>query len=115
MSTPAKIRTFAAAAVGLACCLAAVIALASGALGGQFQSIGNRDAPAVDSTTGLYFSLNDMDAQVANVLLVGGDATLAADRAQDLKIYASDRANASPLNCGSGSFLCGRPSIQINR
>jgi hypothetical protein len=94
MSTPAKIRTGAAVAVALACCLAAVIAVASGALGGQFQSIGNRDAPAVDSTTGLYFSLNDMDAQVANVLLVGGDATLAADRAQDLKIYASDRATA---------------------
>src|ERR1700689_2221319 len=94
MSTPAKIRTFAAAAVGLACCLAAVIAFASGALGGQFQAIGNRDAPAVNSTTGLYFSLNDMDAQVANVLLVGGDATLATDRAQDMKIYASDRATA---------------------
>jgi hypothetical protein len=94
MSTPAKIRTGAAAAVALACCLAAVIAVASGALGGQFQAIGNRDAPTVNSTTGLYFSLNDMDAQVANVLLVGGDATLAADRSQDLAIYGSDRATA---------------------
>jgi hypothetical protein len=94
MSTPAKTRTLAAAAVALACCLAAIIAVASGALGGQFQSIGNRDAPAVNSTTGLYFSLNDMDAQVANVLLVGGDTTLAADRAQDLEIYGSDRATA---------------------
>jgi hypothetical protein len=94
MSTPAKTRTLAAAAVALACCLAAIIAVASGALGGQFESIGNRDAPAVNSTTGLYFSLNDMDAQVANVLLVGGDTTLAADRAQDLEIYGSDRATA---------------------
>src|SRR6202020_140821 len=94
MSTPAKIRTGAAVAVALACCLAAVIAVASGALGGQFQSIGNHDAPAVNSTTGLYFSLNDMDAQVANVLLVGGDATLAADRAKNMKISASDRAPA---------------------
>src|SRR5277367_2710288 len=94
MSTPAKIRTGAAAAVAIACCLAAVIAVASGMLGGQFSSIGNRDAPAVDSTTGLYFSLNDMDAQVANVLLVGGDAALAADRTKDLAIYGSDRATA---------------------
>jgi hypothetical protein len=78
----------------LACCLAAVIAAASAGLGGQFRSIGNRDAPSVDSTTGLYFSLNDMDAQVANVLLVGGDASLAADRARDLAIYRSDRATA---------------------
>src|SRR5580700_6382087 len=92
MSTPAKIRYGAAAAVALACCLAAVIAVASGALGGQFQSIGNRDAPAVDSTTGLYFSLNDMDAQVANVLLVGGDATLAADRTQ---VPAIESGNAA--------------------
>ena len=35
-----------------------------------------------------------MDAQVANVLLVGGEAGLAADRAQDLAIYGSDRATA---------------------
>jgi hypothetical protein len=94
MSTPAKIRTGAAAAVAIACCLAAVIAVAFGALGGQFQSIGDRDAPTVDSTTGLYFSLNDMDAQVANVLLVGGDDALAADRAQDLASYDRDRATA---------------------
>jgi hypothetical protein len=94
MSTPVRIRTGAAAAVALACCLAAVFAVASVSLGGQFRSIGNRDAPAVDSTTGLYFSLNDMDAQVANVLLVGGDATLTADRAQDVAIYGGDRATA---------------------
>src|SRR6202034_4598703 len=91
MSTPARIRNGAVAAVALACCLAAVIAVVSGALGGQFQAIGNRDAPTVDSTTGLYFSLNDMDAQVANVLLVGGDATLATGIAQDMFVYASDR------------------------
>jgi hypothetical protein len=94
MSTPARVRNSAVAAAALACCLAVVIAVASGALGGQFRSIGNHDAPAVDSTTGLYFSLNDMDAQVANVLLVGGDASLGADRAQDLAIYGSDRTTA---------------------
>jgi hypothetical protein len=71
MSTPAKIRIGAAAAMAIACCLAVVIPVAFGALGGQFQSIGDRDAPTVDSTTGLYFSLNDMDAQVANVLPTG--------------------------------------------
>jgi hypothetical protein len=94
MSTPARIRIGAAAALALACCLAAVIAVALSALGGQFGSIGNSDAPAVDSTTGLYFSLNDMDAQVANVLLVGGSTALTADRTQDLAIYSSDRATA---------------------
>jgi hypothetical protein len=63
-------------------------------LGGEFQSIGHRDAPEVDAATGLYFSLNDMDAQVANVLLVGGDATLAGDRAQDISTYGSDASTA---------------------
>ena len=58
----------------LACCLAAVIAVSFGRLDGEFQSIGNRQVPEVDAATGLYFSLNDMDAQVANVLLVGGNA-----------------------------------------
>jgi hypothetical protein len=67
-STPGRIFSVATAAVVLACCLAAVIAVAFGGLGGDFQSTGQRDAPEVNATTGLYFSLNDMDAQVANVL-----------------------------------------------
>ncbi|HEY5395256.1 MAG TPA: hypothetical protein VIL16_07640 [Trebonia sp.] len=94
-STPARIRAGAAAALVLACCLAAVIAVLLGRLDGEFQSIGNRQVPEVDAATGMYFSLNDMDAQVANVLLVGGNASLAADRASDLTIYGRDRATAS--------------------
>jgi hypothetical protein len=82
------------AAVVLACCLAAAIAIVFGGLGGEFQSTGQRDAPEVNAATGLYFSLNDMDAQVANMLLVGGDARLADDRSQDLAIYARDRLTA---------------------
>jgi hypothetical protein len=93
-STPGRTLSGAVAAVVLACCLAAVIAVAFGGLGGDFRSIGQRDAPEVDAATGLYFSLNDMDAQVANVLLVGGDARLAADRSQDLAIYQRDRLTA---------------------
>ena len=93
-STPARIRAGATAAVVLACCLAAVTGVVSGTLGGEFQSIGSRDAPEVGASTGLYFSLNDMDAQVANVLLVGGDAALARDRSQDLATYGHDLATA---------------------
>jgi hypothetical protein len=116
MSTPAKIRIGAAAAVAIACCLVAVIAVAFGALGGQFQSIRDRDAPTVDSTTGLYFSLNDLDAQVANVLLVGGDGALAADRSQDLAIYGSDRATAdadlTQALAASGSDAAGQRELR---
>jgi hypothetical protein len=94
-STPARIWAGAVAALVLACCLAAVIAVLFGRLDGEFQSLGNRQVPEVDAATGMYFSLNDMDAQVANVLLVGGNASLAADRANDVAIYGSDRATAN--------------------
>jgi hypothetical protein len=60
------------AALVLACFLAAVIAVLFGRLDGEFQSMGNRRVPEVDAAAGMYFSLNDMDAQVANVLLLGG-------------------------------------------
>ena len=80
------------AIAALACCLAALTAVLLGQLRGDFQAIGQRDAPEAGATTGLYFALNDMDAQVANVLLVGGDSALAASRAQDLATYARDRA-----------------------
>jgi hypothetical protein len=93
-STPGRTFSGAAAAVALACCLAAAIAVVFGGLGGEFRSTGQRDAPEVDAATGLYFSLNDMDAQVANVLLVGSGARLAADRSQDLAIYDHDRLTA---------------------
>jgi len=93
-STPARLRAAVAAVVLLACCLATVIAVVSSGLSGDFQAIGQRDAPEVNAATGLYFSLNDMDAQVANVLLVGGGTALAADKRQDLAAYASDRATA---------------------
>jgi len=95
MSTPAKIRTAAAAAVAVACCLAAVLAVALGALGGQFQTMGGLDESAVDSATGLYYSVNDMDAQVGNVLLVGNNPTLAADKSMDISTYDSDLATAN--------------------
>jgi hypothetical protein len=93
-STPARLRAAVAAIVLLACCLATVIAVVSSGLSGDFQAIGQRDAPEVNAATGLYFSLNDMDAQVANVLLVGDDTALTADKRQDLAAYASDRATA---------------------
>jgi hypothetical protein len=93
-STPGRVMTAAAAVVLLTCLLAALTAAVSGRLAGDFHAIGQRDAPEVGASAGLYFALNDMDAQVANVLLVSGDASLAADRSQDMAIYAGDRATA---------------------
>ena len=93
-STPVRVRAHAAAIIALACCLAALAGVLLGQVRGEFQAMGQRDAPEAGATTGLYFALNDMDAQVANVLLVGGDPALAASRSQDLATFASDRATA---------------------
>ena len=93
-STPARVATGVVAAAVLTGCLATVVAVCAGQLAGDVQSIGQQQAPRVDAATGLYFSLNDMDAQVANVLLIGADKALAAGRVQDLALYASDRSAA---------------------
>ena len=101
--TPVRIRAFTFAAVALAVCLAAVSAVLLAELNGSFAAIGRTDAPEADSTASLYFSLNDMDAQIANVLIVGApaqavteaDRTLAADRTADAGFYASDVAAVS--------------------
>ena len=93
-STPVRVRTRAAAVVLLACCLTALTAVLFSQLYGAFQAIGQQDAPEAGATTGLYFALNDMDAQVANVLLAGGDTALSASKSRDLAAYAGDRATA---------------------
>ena len=57
--------------------------------------IGHQTAPVVEASTDLYLRLNDMDAQMANILLVGGAKNLGFTRAQALQIYESDRQQAS--------------------
>jgi hypothetical protein len=80
--------------IAAAAALAAVIAVAFSGVGGGLSSIGGTEAPEVSAATGLYFSLNDMDAQVANVLLAGPDPALAAARPSYLTTYARDRQAA---------------------
>jgi hypothetical protein len=93
-TTPGRIRVGVALVVLVAVGLGIAIAAVSGGLSSGFTAIGNHDAPLVEQSNALYQSANDMDAQVANVLLTGNDPSLASDRSQDLSIYASDRANA---------------------
>ena len=112
MSTPAKIRTAAAAAVAVACCLAAVLAVALGALGGQFKTMGGLDESAVDAATGLYYSVNDMDAQVGNVLLVGNNRALAADNKVDIATYDSDLATANSELTQTMAIEADNPMVQ---
>src|SRR3984885_7737757 len=70
-TTPDRIRGMAAAAVVAAVLLGVIMAAVSGSIASGLQLIGHRSDPEVLATTDLYFRLNDMDAQGANVLLGG--------------------------------------------
>ena len=93
-TTPAVLSMATAAIVVLAVALAATVAILFSLQNDGFHAIGGTDAPETRATTGLYFSLTDMDAQVANVMLAGDSATLAATKAGNYASYASDRATA---------------------
>jgi hypothetical protein len=95
-TTPGRVRVGVAAVVLVACGLGVLVAAVFAGVNSGLAAIGNTDAPLVEQSTGLYYSVNDMDAQVGNVLLAGTSTNpeLAADRSQDLTIYASDRQRA---------------------
>lgn len=61
---------------------------------GSWADVRERSAPQVTSATGLYFTLNDMDAQLANQLMMGDTASLSALRVQAAGIYGQRRAQA---------------------
>jgi hypothetical protein len=58
------------------------------------QVIGHGSGPQAAATADLYFALSDMDAQVADVLLIGREQTLGIGRQQALTRYGQDRARA---------------------
>ncbi|MFH8386512.1 hypothetical protein ACH4E7_37235 [Kitasatospora sp. NPDC018058] len=81
-------------------CLAALIVagtVTATVLGGARDGtdvIGHRAAPQVVRSADLYFALNDMDAQAANLLLFGADADYAALRKETLDTYEQRRTQA---------------------
>src|SRR5215469_310252 len=96
-TTPGLIRMGTVGVVVVTAVLAAVIAVAFGGVGGQLNLIAGTDAPEASAATGLYFSLNDMDAQVGNMLLDGASATMpamAAAKSHDMATFTTDRENA---------------------
>lgn len=93
-TTPGRIRLLAFAAVIPGVALPLIVALIFANVASGLRLIGQQAGPEVVTSTDLYFRLNDMDAQVANVLLVGGQQGLGLDRQQALAIYQQDRAKA---------------------
>lgn len=111
-NTPGKVAAWTIAVIVLACGLAALIATTSGDVSSGFTAIGSHDAPLVEQSTGLYFSVNDMDAQVANVLLTGDDAALAADRQQDMNAYTQDLRRTEQYLQQVAVTAAGDPAVQ---
>ncbi|MCX4688582.1 hypothetical protein OG401_30525 [Kitasatospora purpeofusca] len=81
------------ALVGLLTAGAATATVLAGAREGT-DAIGRRAAPQVVRSADLYFALNDMDAQAANLLLFGADPDFAGLRGQTLDTYELSRARA---------------------
>ncbi|WP_043678986.1 hypothetical protein [Streptomyces xylophagus] len=73
-TVPARLRLLRAATVLLATALAVLLTLAGLAASGTWNTVAGRDAPRTTSAADLELALNDMDAQVANLLLSNGDA-----------------------------------------
>jgi len=72
---------------------AATTAVLTGARDG-IDEIGHRSAPQAVRAADLYFALNDMDAQAANLLLLGADPDYATLHRQTLDTYEQRRAQA---------------------
>jgi hypothetical protein len=73
-TVPARLRLLRAATVLLATTLVVLLALAGFAASSTWNTVAGRDAPRTTSAADLELALNDMDAQVANLLLANGDA-----------------------------------------
>jgi hypothetical protein len=77
--------------------LAVLFAVTRAAVGDArtgLRVIGHGSGPQAASTADLYFALSDMDARVADVLLMGREQTLGIGREQALTRYRQDRARA---------------------
>lgn len=68
-------------------------AMAAGVRSG-LNVIGQQAAPQVKASSDLYFALSSMDAQAANVLLVGTDPTLSDSRTYAVNAYEESRIAA---------------------
>ncbi|MEV0531002.1 hypothetical protein [Kitasatospora sp. NPDC050463] len=93
-NTPRLVRALTALVLTTGLAFAATTAtVLTGARDGT-DTIGHRSGPQAARAADLYFALNDMDAQAANLLLLGADPDYATLRRQTLDTYEQRRAQA---------------------
>jgi hypothetical protein len=88
---PARIWLLAGSAALLTVALATLLLAETAAEHDGLHAIGDQAGPEVVASSDLYFALNDMDAQVANVLLVGNASDLGFTRTDAIGIYERRR------------------------
>ena len=93
-NTPERIRGLTALIVLIAVALGVIVTVIFSSVASGVRTIGDQAAPEVSASTDLYFRLNDMDAQIANILLVGDKRDLGLTPQQALTIYQQDRVSA---------------------
>ncbi|WP_457033349.1 hypothetical protein [Kitasatospora sp. P5_F3] len=92
--TPRLVRTLTALCLATVLAFAAVAASVLADARDGIDTIGHRAAPQAVRAADLYFALSDMDAQVANLLLIGADPDYAALRRQTQDTYEQRRQQA---------------------
>ncbi|MFJ2033523.1 hypothetical protein [Streptosporangium sp. NPDC087985] len=110
-TVPGRIRAGAGAAVLAVGLLAALMGVALGHAGDGLQAIGHTAGPQVVATADLYFALSDMDAQVATVLLAGGESGPGRQAALDR--YDQRRAQADSAVLQAADLARGDPTEQM--
>ncbi|WP_449064066.1 hypothetical protein [Planomonospora algeriensis] len=93
-SVPGRIRLITTVCVLALAVLFGTLFTAARSVRDGLDVIGHDAGPQVVATADLYFALSDMDAQVANVLLIGGEHRLGKGRARALEVYERRRSDA---------------------
>jgi hypothetical protein len=111
-NTPERIRGLTTVTIAIAIAFGALIAVTFASVSDGVHLIGGQAAPEVHASTDLYFHLNDMDAQVANILLVGDRRDLGLTRQQAQRIFDQDRGAADHDLQDAAAVASGNPAAQ---
>ncbi|MFI9269325.1 hypothetical protein ACIGXM_01170 [Kitasatospora sp. NPDC052896] len=93
-TTPRRVRALTGLSLAGLLALAAVAGTVLGGARDSIDTIGHRAAPQAERASDLYFALSDLDAQAANLLLVGAAPADSAERQAVENTYQQRRAQA---------------------
>lgn len=108
-TTPNLLRAGGALIGGLALIAAVVTAGYASSVHSRLDSLDHVDAPSVHATSDFLFQVEDMDAQLANALLISGDTSLTTSRATSMQHYEDDRRQAEADLENATAALAGDP------